>query len=261
MKITIGGFDGMHLGHIALIKKTDAYLVIEKNSNLTIGLDRISYSPTLLDILYLEKIKHLSADEFIDILKNYGVKEIVVGYDFRFGKNRSGDINTLKKAFKVEVIDEIKKNGIGIHSRTIRKLIKDKNIKLATTLLGHTYKIKGLQIKGQGIGSEKLLPTINIHLFKNYLLPQGVFITKTNGYNSITFIGIRSTDNNFSIETHIISSKFQEQSSKFQDLSLFEIEFLEFLRNNKKFNSLNELKDQILTDKKNAIKYFELYLQ
>ena len=83
-------------------------------------------------------------------------------------------------------------------------------------------------------------------------MPNGIFITKTNGFNSITFIGKRSTDENFAIETHILSSKFQVPSSE-----LINIEFLEFIRNNRKFNNFKELKNEILKDKEKAIKYFE----
>jgi len=243
MKTTIGGFDGMHIAHMELIKNSDNYLVIEKNSSLTPLFDRIEYSSKLLKIFPLEKIKHLSKDEFIEILKNFGIKEIVVGYDFRFGKNRSGSIKDLKKAFKVKVINEIKINNIGIHSHYIRNLILEKQIKKANRFLGHTYKIKGIKIKGQGIGSKELVPTINITPLYIYTLPQGVFITKTNNLPSITFIGIRSTDNNFSIETHILNEKWKVKNEK-----LIGIEFIEFLRENRKFNSLEELKNQIVMD-------------
>jgi len=252
MKITIGGFDGMHLAHMALIKKSDAYLVIEKNSTLTPYFDRIEYSSKMLDLLKLNKIKHLNKDEFIDILKIYHIKKIIIGFDFRFGKNRSGGIDDLKKAFEVEIIDEIKLKTIGVHSNNIRKFIKNNEIKKANQFLGHFYKIKGIQIKGQGLGNKELLATINLKLIHNYTLPNGVFITKTNGFDSITFIGKRSTDENFAIETHILSSKFQVPSSE-----LINIEFLEFIRNNRKFNNLKELKKQILQDKEKALKYFE----
>ncbi len=252
MKITIGGFDGMHLAHTELIKRSDAYLVIEKNSSLTPFFDRIEYDSRMLDLMILENIKHLSKDEFIDILKNYNIKEIIVGFDFKFGKNRSGGIDDLKKHFKVEVIKEIYFKNIPIHSNIIRNLLKNNDIKKANLLLGHNYKIKGVQIKGQGLGSEKFLPTINLELIHNYTLPQGVFLTKTNGFDSITFIGKRSTDENFAIETHILSSEFRVPS-----LKLINIEFLEFIRNNKKFDNLKELKKQILKDKQKALKILE----
>jgi len=249
MKTTIGGFDGMHKAHMELIKRSDNYIVIEKNSTLTPFFDRIEYSSKLLNIFQLNEIKHLKKNEFIEILKSLEIKEITVGYDFRFGKNRSGSIDDLKKAFKVNVINEIKINGIGVHSHLIRTLISNNEIKKANKFLGHTYKIKGIQIKGQGIGSKELLPTININLLHNYTLPKGVFITKTNNIPSITFIGTRSTDNSFSIETHLLIYK------KFN--GLIKIEFLEFLRNNKKFDDLNELKKQIIYDKKTAEEYFK----
>ena len=253
MKTTIGGFDGMHLAHRELIKRSDNYLVIEKTSTLTPFFSRLEYSSKMLDLLKLDDIRHLSKDEFIEKLKNYGIRKIVVGYDFRFGKNRSGGIDDLKKAFKVEVIDEIKIQNIGVHSNIIRKFIKNNQIKKANQFLGHNYKIKGFQIKGQGLGSKELVPTINIQPLYNYTLPNGVFLTKTNNYPSLTFIGSRSTDGNFSIETHIISSEFQVPSSK-----LIKIEFLEFLRENRKFNNLKELKKQIEKDIKMAFEYFKI---
>ena len=259
MRTTIGGFDGMHIAHMKLIKNSDNYLVIEKNSSLTPLFDRIEYSSKLLKILPLKKIKHLSKDEFIEILKNLGIKEVVVGYDFRFGKNRSGSIIDLKKTFKVKIIDEIKIDGIGVHSHFIRNLILKNRIKEANRFLGHTYKIKGVQIKGQGLGSKELVPTINIQPLHNYTLPQGIFITKTNNLPSITFIGVRSTDNNFSIETHILNEKWRMENGEFKKGSpknhkifwgkeLINIEFIEFLRENRKFISLDELKKQIVID-------------
>ena len=248
MKATIGGFDGMHIAHIELIKRSDCYLVIEKNSTLTPFFSRIEYNSKLLNLLELKNIKNFSKEEFIDILINYGIKEIIVGYDFRFGKNRSGSIEDLKKAFRVEVIEEIKYKNIPIHSRVIRELIKKNEIKKANTLLGHNYKIKGIQIKGQGLGSKKFLPTINLQLLYNYTLLNGIFLTKTNGYFSITFIGKRSTDENFAIETHILNKEWRIKKGE-----LINIEFLEFIRENRKFNSLDELKKAILKDKEDAL--------
>lgn len=266
MTATIGGFDGMHIAHQELLKKAEFMIVIEKGSNLTPGLDRCEYTTLEFVFFDLNNIKYLSPYEFIKILKSLKVSKIVIGDDFRFGKERKGDINLLKKHFKVEVIKEIKIDGIGVHSHIIRDFIRSGNIKKANIFLGHTYKIKGIQIKGQGLGSKELVPTINIELIKNYLIPKkGVYITKTNNLPSITFIGNRSTDGKFSIETHILSSEFQVPSSKLKMLrmksnsklqvpgsQLIKIEFLEFLRENKKFDSLSKLKKQIKEDIKVA---------
>ena len=243
MKTTIGGFDGMHLAHMELIKKSDNYLVIEKNSTLTPFFSRLDYNPKLLDLLKLDDIRHLSKDDFIEKLKNYGIKEIVIGYDFRFGKNRSGGMEDLKKAFKIEIINEIKIQKVGVHSNTIRQFIKNNKIKKANQFLGHNYKIKGIQIKGQGLGSKELVPTVNINPLYNYTLPNGVFLTKTNKHPSLTFIGSRSTDGNFSIETYLLNGKWKMENGK-----LIEIEFIEFIRENRKFNNLTDLKNQIQKD-------------
>jgi riboflavin kinase/FMN adenylyltransferase len=237
----IGGFDGMHIAHQELLKKSNFFIVIEKGSSITPGFDRCYYTNLGCEYLKLENIKNLTPGEFIEILKNMNIKKIIVGEDFRFGKGRKGDINLLKKFFEIEVIKEIKIDGIGVHSHIIRKFIKD-DIKKANKFLGRNYKIKGIQIKGQGIGSKELVPTINIELFKPYIIPKpGVYITKTNSFSSLTFIGTRSTDNSFSIETHIIEKNFQTKK-------LIEIEFIEFLRENRKFKNLNELKLQIQKD-------------
>jgi len=253
MKATIGGFDGMHLAHMELIRNSDNYLVIEKSSSLTPFFSRLEYSSNMLNLLKLDDIRHFSKDEFIEKLKNYGIKEIVIGYDFRFGKNRSGGINDLKKAFKIEIINEIKIQNRGVHSNTIRQFIKNNEIKKANQFLGHNYKIKGIQIKGQGLGSKELVPTINIQPLYSYTLPNGVFLTKTNNYDSLTFIGSRSTDGNFSIETHILNGEWRMENGE-----LIEIEFLGFLRENRKFDSLDELKNQIEKDIKIAFEYFKI---
>ena len=215
--ITIGGFDGVHIAHQALIKEADIVLVIEKGSSLTPGFDRLFYINKKIDFLDLNKIKNLSAMEFIEMLKKYKIDRIIVGEDFKFGKNRSGDINTLSKYFEVEAIKEIKINNIPVHSRVIREFIKSNKIKKANSFLGKNYKIRGIKIKGQGLGKKEFVPTINIKLLKPYTLPSGVFITLTNSMPSITFIGKRSTDNNFSIETHFLKETKEE--------SVIEIEF------------------------------------
>ncbi|WP_024791673.1 bifunctional riboflavin kinase/FAD synthetase [Lebetimonas sp. JS138] len=246
--VAIGGFDGMHIAHQKILKKVDFFIVIEKGSSITPGFDRCEYTNLGCEFMFLEKIKHLKPVEFIKILKKMNVKKIVVGDDFKFGKNRSGDINLLKKYFEVEVIKEIKIEEIGVHAHIIRNFIKN-DIKKANKFLGRSYKIKGTPIKGQGLGKKELVPTINIELFKPYVIPkEGVYITKTNNFQSLTFIGKRSTDGNFSIETHIISENVKIVSS---ENGFIEIKFIDFLRENKKFDTLSDLKRQILEDIEN----------
>ncbi len=253
MKLAIGGFDGMHYAHQKLFSLSDQILVIEKNSTLTPFQTRCDYTKLPCKFYNLDKIKHLTYLEFIDkITKEFNPSTIVIGYDFRFGKNRLGNPEILKKYFNVIVINEIKIDNIGVHSRIIREFIKEGKIKKATKFLNHLYKIKAKQIKGQGLGKNELLPTINLKPTYSYTIPKdGVYLTLLNKKPSLTFIGTRSTDNNFSIETHILNGEFIIDNVK------FELEFLDFLRETKKFNNLKELKKAIITDKEKALYYFK----
>jgi len=253
MKLAIGGFDGVHFAHQKLLSLSDEVLIIEKNSTLTPFSTRCEYTNKKCHFYNLDEIRHLTHLEFIHkIKKELTPKEIIIGYDFRFGKDRLGSPDELKKHFKVTIVDEIKIDNIGVHSRIIREFIQNGNIKKATNFLNHTYKIKASQIKGQGIGKEKLLATINFKPIYNYTIPKnGVYLTLINNIPSLTFIGIRSTDNNFSIESHLLHD--------FKHSEIYHIEFIDFLRENKKFSNIEELKQAIITDKEKAIQFFRSY--
>ena len=252
--IAIGGFDGIHLGHQALIDKLDingALLVIDKgNSNITPKNYRKNFVISPIYYYQIQNIKHLMPQEFMNLLKSDfpKLRKIIVGYDFRFGKNRSCNFECFRKNFdEVEIVEEVKLNSISIHSKEIREAIKQGDMTLSKDFLGRNYSIEGEQIEGQGVGKKSLFATINLTI-KEFLLPKnGVYasITKLNNqkYNSITFVGIReSTDNNFAIETHLLDLNDIDIESK------IDVEFVSFLRKNQKFNSLETLKKQIKID-------------
>jgi riboflavin kinase/FMN adenylyltransferase len=262
--IAIGGFDGMHFAHQKLFENLDkngAILSIESGyANLTPKRYRQEYCIYPIYYYVLENIKHLEGDEFIRLLKEEfpNLKKIVVGFDFCFGKNRKYCIEKLKELFigEVLVIDEIKIDDIPVHSRIIREYLKDGNIKIANKLLGKEYKIYGHQIKGQGLGAKSFVPTINLKI-EEFLLPcEGVYVTKTilddKEFNSITFLGHRvTTDGSYAVETHIINEDIKNSNYTTQ------IKFYEKLRDNKKFDSFEELKKQILNDIETARIYFK----
>lgn len=253
--IAIGGFDGMHLAHQELFKKLDnngAILVIETGyANLTPKTNRAKYTSYPLYYYDLNEIKHLSANEFINVLKEEfaNLKKIVIGFDFKFGANASGDIKTLKKLFNgvVEVVDEFSYKNIAVHSREIRDFISSGKIELANELLNKNYIIEGLHIKGQGLGAKQFVATINLEV-KNFLYPmQGIYATKTivnnKSYKSATFIGHRvTTDGKFAIETHIINEVLENINSHVS------IEFIKKIRDNQKFDLYEDLQKQILDD-------------
>ena len=261
--IAIGGFDGMHAAHQKLFEKLDengAILSIESGyANLTPKKYRQEYCKYPIFYYELNDIKHLKGPQFIELIKHEfpKLKRIIVGFDFCFGKNRSYCVEQLKEIFKSEVIvlDEIKLDNIPVHSRIIREYLKDGDIKTANKLLAKHYKIFGTHIKGQGLGNKNFVPTLNLEV-KDFLLPkEGVYATTTIIDNqellSVTFLGHRATtDGNFAVETHIINKEVEIKDSTIQ------IKFYEKIRDNKKFESFEELNQQIKLDIKTAMEIF-----
>lgn len=267
--IAIGGFDGMHIGHQALFDELDengTIVVIETGyANLTPGRFRERYTTHRIVYLNLDDIRHLDAKGFIDLLKKKFVKlqKIVVGYDFHFGKDRKYSYNDLKKLFdgEVVVVEEVKHNNDSVHSHKIRAKLQIGDIKGANEFLGHNYMVVGKKVAGQGLGSSELFPTINLDV-KDFLLPkEGVYATLTrideeeHFHPSVSFIGHRvTTDGSFAVETHILDGEVTCKDKA-------EISFVDFIRNNEKFDSIEKLKDAIKKDIAKAskeLKFLEL---
>ena len=258
--IAIGGFDGMHIGHQALFRELDengVIVVIETGyANLTPAKYREHYTTHKIVYLQLEDIRHLDAEGFIELLKEKFPKlqKIVVGYDFHFGKDRRYSFDDLQKLFcgEVVVVDEVKHNGDSVHSHKIRAKLQIGDIKGANEFLGHNYMISGKRVDGQGLGSRELVATLNLQV-KDFLLPkEGVYVTLTRIDNeehfhpSVSFIGHRvSTDGSFAVESHILDGEMKCEEKA-------EISFVDFIRNNEKFDSLEELKKAIQKDIKVA---------
>ena len=261
--IALGGFDGMHLAHQKLFSYLDsngAIICIDSgHASLTPKENRQCHSLYPVIFYALERIRHLNGKNFIKLLNKEfpNLNKIIVGFDFYFGKNRKYSTNDLKIFFKKEVVvvEEVCFNNIAVHSRIIRQYLKQGDIKTANDFLNYSYTIKGKHIKGQGLGKKSFVPTINVDVEK-FLLPQeGVYITKTiinsKEYDSISFLGKRlSTNNNFAIETHILNDYEDNIHEN------VEIKFYEKLRDNKKFNTFEALKEQILLDIKKSKLYF-----
>ncbi|WP_151900012.1 bifunctional riboflavin kinase/FAD synthetase [Sulfurimonas hydrogeniphila] len=254
--IAIGGFDGMHIGHQALFRELDdngTIVVIETGyANLTPDGFRQRYTKHRIVYLKLDDIRHLDGEGFVAFLQKKfpKLKKIVVGYDFHFGKDRKYSYEDLKQLFKgdVVVVDEVKHNNDSVHSHKIRAKLQIGDIKGANDFLGHNYMITGIRVDGQGLGSRELVPTINLRV-KGFLLPkEGVYATFTriddeeHFHPSVSFIGHRiTTDGSFAVETHILDGVVTCKEKA-------EISFVDFIRNNEKFDSLNNLKEAIKKD-------------
>jgi len=254
--IAIGGFDGMHIGHQALFKELDengTIVVIETGyANLTPDGFRERYTNHRIVYFKLDDIRHLDGKGFISFLKTKFpmLKKIVVGYDFHFGKDRKYSYDDLKKLFdgEVVVVEEVKHNNDSVHSHKIRAKLQIGDIKGANEFLGHNYMIEGKRVDGQGLGSKELVSTINLHV-KDFLLPkEGVYVTLTridkeeHFHPSVSFIGHRiTTDGSFAVETHILDGVVTCKEKA-------QISFVDFIRNNEKFDSLEKLKEAIKKD-------------
>jgi len=250
--VSIGSFDGVHLAHQRLISLSDGVVVIERGlATLTRGYRRSFYINKPLFVYHFDRLSSQTPQEFMAMLKEDfpKLKRIVVGYDFEFGHNKSGNAQTLKKIFEGEVllVKEMKCEGVSIHSSTIKSFICEGHIDRANKLLGRPYEMMGYAIKGQGIGTKALVSTINIVTLDYHNPKEGVYATRTlvDGvwHESISFIGHRvSSDNAFAIETHIIDKTIALKNPRIA------LQWLKFIRSNQTFEDLTKLKLQILED-------------
>ena len=249
--IAIGKFDGIHLGHQKILKtldKNSAVIIIDNNASnvLTTLKDRLHRIPNSHS-LSLDSIKDLQGEDFIKLLCDTlpKLKRIVVGYDFRFGKNRIFGANDLQARFKgeVKIIPKVAYHGIPVHSSVIKDLIKHGDISVANAMLGWNYSIKGEVISGQNIGHKELFATLNIKT-KDYVIPaSGVYASFVDDLKAVSFVGHRlSTDKNFAIETHILDKNIKSAPKTLR------IAFIDRLRENRYFENLVLLKKQIAKD-------------
>ncbi|MDR2191936.1 MAG: bifunctional riboflavin kinase/FAD synthetase [Endomicrobium sp.] len=282
--ITIGSFDGLHVGHLLLIKTVlqrakarglkSAAIVLEKPVRAVKGLLSL-YDEKIeklercgLDIIAAigvpSEILSVSPDEFFDefLVKQLKIKELVCGCDFAFGKNRQGDIAWLKKktknaGIKLTIVKPLKISGTKVSSSKIRALLTAGGLEKANKLLGRPYSFNGTPFRDRGIGEKIGFPTVNLKVSKDKILPLGVFASVISKgqkiYPAITNIGTRPTfkaGNAIVPETHILNFKGKWGKSKTK------VRLLKKIRAEKKFQSVEELKKQISKDIKKAKKIF-----
>lgn len=289
--VTIGTFDGVHLGHQAVFKQMvdkarqiggetvvitffpHPKIVISPNDNrlrlITSQEDKIEHLrrsniDNLIIINFTKEFSHTSSEDFI---KDYVVRYIqpailVIGYDHHFGSNRSGDFDTLSKLgmefhFAVEKINEQDIEDITISSTKIRSALQQGDIKLANKLLGYSYSTSGIVTHGDSIGRTLGFPTANISIKPEYQLIEktGVYATiaKVDGkdYPSMTYIGRRPTISNG------LPTSTETYIMDFDgDLYGKEIRvtFVDRVRDEMTFDNLERLKSQIQEDKANIIR-------
>lgn len=269
----IGAFDGVHKGHIELINKTKEInknfqivtfdeipklyfdkslkpLLDNKNKNNIFN----DLKPTNLIYLKFDEINQLSSDEFLKYLDiNLRTKKIVVGKDFKFGKNRSGDVDNIISYFgkdNVILLSDYIIDNEKVSSTKIRNFLDTGNIQKANNFLGREYELSGLVVKGKKLGSKIGFPTANLQLNNDLYLPKfGVYeiscIVNGNLFKGILNIGITPTVLNskkVKIEAHLFN--FNEN---IYDKNIV-IQLKKFIREEIKFNSIDDLIKQINID-------------
>ena len=269
----IGAFDGLHRGHLELINKTkqisNNYQVVTFNeipkiyfnNDLKPLLDNKKRNiifeqlkPTNLIYLKFDEINELSSDDFIKILSlNLKTKKIVVGKDFKFGKNRTGDINSIISFFGEEnviLLTDYLIDNEKVSSTKIRHYLDAGNIEKANKFLGRKYELSGKVVKGLKMGAKLGIPTANLKLHYELYLPKyGVYGIScqlgNKSYEGILNIGITPTitdKKNLKVEAHIFDF---DKNIYGENL---EIQINQFIREEIKFNSTVDLVKQINID-------------
>jgi len=289
--LTIGNFDGVHLGHqkfLTEVKKASInhklkfivltfiphpLIVLQAKSSFLINSygERRSILKTcgadaVVELNFTRDFSSLSPEVFLKnfIFSQKQIKKIFLGYDFQFGANKTGDHELFKKManeFHVDLFiqNEFKINEEIISSSAIRDYISTGRLEKANELLGRPFYLSGFIVRGQGRGKQIGFPTANLGIEKDYIYPQkGVYVSQIDikgmRYHSLTNVGHNPTFNEGSdvtIETHILDFN--------QDIygDTVKVHFLKKLREEKKFLSVNELIRQIELDIMSAEKFFK----
>ncbi|MEY8781187.1 bifunctional riboflavin kinase/FAD synthetase [Allomuricauda sp. XS_ASV26] len=286
--VTIGTFDGVHLGHRKILERLTnnakntglkstvltffphPRMVLQKDVDIkllntleekkqileTLGLDYLIIHP------FTKQFSRLSAIDFVqDILvNNIKSKRIIIGYDHRFGRNRNANIQDLMAFgstfdFEVEEIPAQEIDDVSVSSTKIRKALMEGDVETANSYLNYAYMLTGTVKKGKGLGRDFGFPTANLHIAEDYkLIPKnGAYVVKSdlggNTYFGMMNIGFNPTvdGSRKSIEVNFFEFEGNLYDTKIQ------VQLLHRIRDEHKFNSIEELKEQLKKDKNHSL--------
>ena len=289
--VTIGNFDGVHVAHRRIFER-----VVELGRELNAIPTVLTFDPHPAKVVAPERaprllnstaervalmgdcgieqavvlpfdraFSQLSAHDFVKnvLVDALGTRAVLVGFNFHFGNKQSGNIDVLRGlgeryGFQTEVLPGMSLRGRVVSSTEVRRLIDEGAVSTACRLLGRPYSVRGEVVAGHGIGSKKTVPTLNLHTTAEILPRIGVYITRTTDlndgrtWNSITNVGYRPTfgGTDLSIETFLLDPLEGPRPERIA------VEFLKRIREERKFDTPEALRSQILKDVGTANRYF-----
>lgn len=291
--LTVGNFDGVHLGHRKLIEQLIQTAQVAKSSSIV-----CTFKPHPMEIIRPEQMIHrlfdyrdqaevlselgvdylveekftkelsrMSAQDFLDlyVVKYFNPSHLVVGYDFSFGRNRAGDFNFLKaycqkKGIGLTQVPATEMHGQIISSTAIRKLIEHGDMVKAAEYLGRRYYLRGPVRVGHQRGRTLKAPTANISPDISFVPRKGVYFSRTHvlnqSYFSITNIGINPTFESADSTLKVETHIFNFDEDIYGQQIKVELDY--FHRDEMKFSTVGMLKDQIYKDIEEAKKYYNL---
>ena len=290
--VTIGTFDGVHIGHKKIIEKllqntsTNQFesviltffphprMILNQGKDIKL-LTTIFEKTALLEKTGLNHLiihpfdqgfSQLSAEEFVKkvLVDQFNIKKIIIGHDHHFGRNRTANIDDLihfgkKYDFEVEQISAQEINSISISSTKIRNALKEGNITLANNYLGYDYFLTGTIIKGKQLGRTIGFPTANLKIEEEYkLIPQnGVYVIKSHLNDEVVYgmmnIGLNPTVSDGELSIEI---HFFDFDADLYDQKI-EVSILKYIRPEQKFDTIELLKNQLEKDKVFSLTYLK----
>ena len=290
--LTIGNFDGVHFGHRRILRRVKeladrhgwkaSVLTFDPHPTRVVAPERaplLMTSPErraelmeeegieqVLILPFTRDLAQLTPEQFVQqlLVDCLGVKAVLVGDNFRFGHKQAGNIRVLAElgsrlGFETEIVPAVALRGRVVSSSGIRELIQRGRVSLAARLLQHEYGLEGEVVSGRGVGSRETVPTLNLSTTAALIPARGVYVTRTRDlgsareWNSITNIGYRPTfgrSDQLSIETFLLEPLAGETPHRIR------VEFCWRVRDERRFDSPEALKAQILKDARAAQAYF-----
>ena len=290
--VTIGTFDGVHVGHQKIIKRLidtaenlalksivltffpHPRMVLQKDSNIKL-INTIEERSQILESLGLDYLiikeftkafSRLSAEDYVKqiLVDKLQAKKVIIGYDHRFGRNRNADISDLKKygqlyGFNIEEISVKDIDDVAVSSTKIRNALSEGHISKANSFLGYHFMLTGTVVKGKGLGKQLQYPTANIHIEETHkLIPKrGSYIVNATIKNILYFgmmnIGINPT---VSGEKETIEVHFFDFNKDIYNQKI-QVNLLKRIRNEQRFESLEALQAQLKNDKETALHFIK----